>query len=183
MPRLFFALQPLPAEQAAISSALLSTVRAIGARPVPAADLHLTLAFLGEVAAEAIPELQHAAAAQASGMLHIRLSQMDCWKGSDVLCLLPDETAPAPFLRQLARSLGDAALAAGIALDYRPFRPHVTVARKVPPLALRVERWPQPLPAALPFTANGFVLMESTRQPQGPRYTVIDSWPSRDGDM
>lgn len=152
MPRLFFALQPEPAEQAAISAALLPMVRAIGARPLPAADLHLTLAFLGEVAAEALPDLQRVAAEATPKLFHLRLSQVDCWKSSGVLCLLPDESAP-------------------------------TVARKVPPVALRAERWPQLLPVALAFTANGFALMESTRQPEGPRYRVIRSWPPRAGDM
>lgn len=182
MPRLFFALQPQPAEQAAILTALLPLVHALGARSTPQADLHLTLAFLGEVPADAMPVLQHAAADAATGPFALQLCCVDYWARPGVLCLLPEETAISRSIRQLARTLGDAAQIAGKATDDKPFRPHVTVARKVPRVAPQMSSWPQPLRTPLPFTAHGFVLMESTSQQEGPRYKVIHSWPSRSGE-
>jgi 2'-5' RNA ligase len=183
MPRLFFALRPEPAQRAAIAAAMLPLVRALGAKPVAETDLHLTLAFLGEVAAEVASCLQRTAASIAPAPLHLLLSRVDCWEKSGVLCLLPQETAAAPAVQGLARTLVAAARAGGITLDDRPFRAHVTLARKVPPAASHARLWPLPLPASLPFTADGFVLMESTREPDGPRYKVIHAWPSAPGDV
>ncbi len=98
-----------------------------------------------------------------------------------MLCLLPDDDDATQSLRPLVRTLADAAPGAGIRPDDKPFRPHVTVARKVPPADLRRWQWPQPVPAPLPFTADGFVLMESTRERGGPRYRVIRAWPAASG--
>jgi 2'-5' RNA ligase len=91
--------------------------------------------------------------------------------------------AAALAVQALARTLAATARAGGITLDDRPFRAHVTVARKVSAAASRARRWPQPLASPLPFTANGFVLMESTREPDGPRYKVIHAWPSAPDDV
>lgn len=112
----------------------------------------------------------------------MRLSQVDCWARPGVLCLLPEEDASTQSLRQLVRKLEGAAQALGIRVDDRSFRPHVTIARKVPRDASKGRSWPQPLVAPLPFTANGFVLMESTPGSGGARYRVIRSWqaPARD---
>ncbi|HWL62450.1 MAG TPA: RNA 2',3'-cyclic phosphodiesterase [Steroidobacteraceae bacterium] len=181
MPRLFFALQPKPAEQAAISAALLPVVHAFGARPMPQADLHLTLAFLGEVPADAIPGLQRAAVNVATALLSLQLSRIDYWAAPGVLCLLPEEATTAKPV-QLAQALAVAAISCGVRMDEKPFRAHVTVARKVPPAASGKGPWPRPLREPLPFTADGFVLMESARQREGPRYKVIHSWPSGSTD-
>lgn len=175
--RLFFALQPEPAQRAAIAAATLATAQAMGAKPVAQADLHMTLAFLGEVATESLPGLLRATDGISSGPVQLSLTRLDCWAGSRVLCVLPEESAQVPLLQQLAASLGDAARAAGLAPDTKPFRAHVTVARKVPAPALRTHHWPELLSPPLPFTASGFVLMESTRDPEGPRYKVIHVWP------
>lgn len=180
MARLFFALQPKPDQQVAIAAALLPMVRALGARPTQGVDLHLTLAFLGEVPAEANPGLQRAAASAGSPLLDLRLARADFWQGARALCLLPEDDA-TQSLQPLVRTLADAALGAGIRLDDKPFRPHVTVARKVPPADLRRWQWPQTLPSPLPFTADGFVLMESTCKREGPRYRVIHAWPGASG--
>ena len=113
----------------------------------------------------------------------LSLAQIDCWTGSRVLCLLPDDSAGLVAARRLAFSLNETTRAAGLALDEKHFRAHVTIARKVPTGACRSTHWPEALPAPLPFTAHGFVLMESTRDPEGSRYKVIHAWPSRPGDM
>lgn len=183
MPRLFFALQPAPLQQAVISAAVMPMVQALGARPTLQADLHLTLAFLGEVQADAVPDLLRAARDLPTGLSALQLSQVDCWAESGVLRLLPEENAITHALRPLVRKLEGAAQDVSIRIDDRPFRPHVTVARKVPRAASMQQAWPQPLASPLPFTANGFVLMESIPGSAGPRYRVIHSWLPWPGDM
>src|SRR2546421_394268 len=56
--RLFFALWPSEALQSAFTHATRKAVRACGGRPVPAHNLHVTLAFLGSVPERRIPELR-----------------------------------------------------------------------------------------------------------------------------
>lgn len=179
MPRLFFALRPERAQRIAAAAGTQPMVQALGARPVADADLHLTLAFLGELATQAVPGLILAADRVASASIQLLLIQVDCWTGSRVLCLLPDDSAGLVAARHLALSLNDAIRAVGLAPDEKPFRAHVTIARKVPPAAFLSKRWPELLPSPLPFTADGFVLMESTRAPEGQRYNVIHAWPPR----
>jgi 2'-5' RNA ligase len=181
MPRLFFALRPQPAERTSIAAALLPIVHALGASPVAEADLHVTLVFLGEVAEQDVPRLQRGIATAASGLVELALTRVDCWEQSRVLCLLPEENAAARVVHPLALSLQAAARAAGAVPHDTPFRPHVTVARKVPPAASRTMAWPRPLPAPLPFMADGFVLMQSTRRDEGRRYDVIHAWPAQRG--
>lgn len=183
MPRLFFALQPQPEQQAAIAAAMLPVVQEMGARPVAAADLHLTLVFLGEVTAEVIPEVRRVAAGVAPCVFKLVLTHLDWWKGAGVLCLLPDEEAATQLVPQFAQALRSTACAAGIAADAKPFRVHVTVARKASPALSRSRHWPQPLPAPLRFTADGFVLMESTAATAGSRYRAIGCWPAAATDM
>lgn len=182
MPRLFFALQPEPAQLSAIAAAVLPIVQALDARTVTAANLHLTLAFLGEVAAETIPGLLRAAARTKPLPIRLSLTHLDCWAESRVLCLLPDDSPGLQAATRLAQGVDVAARTAGIAPDKRPFRAHVTVARKVS-AAARARRWPEQLPVPLPFTADGFVLMESTRETEGERYRAIHAWPAAPTDM
>ena len=59
----------------------------------------------------------------------------------------------------------------GFARERRPFRPHVTLARKVTSpgeMALR---------GTVEWRADGFVLVRSVTDPSGAQYAVIRRWP------
>ena len=71
-----------------------------------------------------------------------------------------------PALQSLHHGLAVVLADAGIALDERPFAPHVTLARK----AARAE--PPPMPAALEWRTNGFALVESLPG-RSARYEVL----------
>jgi RNA 2',3'-cyclic 3'-phosphodiesterase len=58
--RLFFALWPGTQEQQALLRASAPAVADSAGRPIPAANLHATLAFLGNVAAARLPQLRAA---------------------------------------------------------------------------------------------------------------------------
>ena len=76
----------------------------------------------------------------------------------------------SPGAAALAEALKDATAAAGFSPDLKPFRAHVTVARKVAhaprELALR----------ALIWHFDSFGLIDSRTEPSGPVYSVIDSY-------
>ena len=172
--RLFFALWPGDEARASLARATAKAVRQSGGRPVPASNLHVTLAFLGAVPERRIAELQQIAGVQAAAFAQDRpialtFEHFDHFRRAQVLCVLaaPDDSGAA---QSLARALQDASAAAGFNPDLKPFRAHVTVARKViratAPAALRAVVWE--------FTA--FALVSSRTEPAGPVYSVVESY-------
>lgn len=136
--------------------------------------LHLTLAFLGERAAEALPILEACATEvagrhKAFGLCTTELGGFPTVRAARVLWL---GLEPTPALESLAADLRGALAANGEVFAPKPFRPHLTLARF---------RRARPVtgfaaPAPMGFTADRLVLFES--RPQG-RYTPLRTWPLR----
>lgn len=176
MPRLFFALQPHPAQRRTMHEAAAPLLRELGGRAVLADDLHLTLCFIGEVEGAPLDALLTAAGRIAAPVIDLRLHRLDYWPDSRVLCLLPESRAGVETVVALAARLSAAVRAAGFAADSTRFRPHITVGRLMPSPATPARTWPQPLADSLPLTAEAFVLMGSKATTTGPRYAVHHSW-------
>jgi len=172
--RLFFALWPDETQRHALEHASAKAVRHSGGRPVPVPNLHVTLAFLGSVAAARIPDLQRMAREQAGRLAHdapptLTFERLVHWKEPQILCALAAEESPTA--RGLALALQEAAAGLGLSPDRKPFQAHVTLARKVvQPRALLKLR-----PVVWRFDA--FALIDSRTEPSGPVYSVIDSYP------
>ena len=167
------------------------------ARVVPDTNLHVTLAFLGAVSEARLGEL--AAIAQrvaASGLaippLRISFDRLEYWKKAQVLCAVPSRLAPEASARNGACAASDDAgrdvpsardalslatalkldlVAAGFAPDLKPFRAHVTLARKVP----RRSDWKLYL-RRVSWRFTGFSLIESRTAASGALYSVVESW-------
>ncbi len=170
--RLFFALWPEGALRSALAEATLEAVRASGGQPVPVDNLHLTLLFLGGVAERRVAEV--ADAAHRVRMWHrgitleMRLDHLEHWPRPRVLCALPDQRPSAAGL--LAQALHDQLAADGFSPDIKPFRPHVTVARKVTqPASLRMR--------PVDWRCNAFALIESRTLESGSVYSVVENYP------
>ena len=178
--RVFFALWPDAAQRALLLEATDGTVRDSGGHAVPASNLHVTLAFLGRVPESRIGDLSDLARRAAATCpksalpLGIVLEAFEYWAKPQVLAVLERgaqaRLAPTCGAGQLARTLTAAAVAAGFSPDLKPFRAHVTVARKVartPPLRkLHEVRW----------SFDSFALLESRTLPAGPVYSVVASY-------
>jgi 2'-5' RNA ligase len=168
--RLFFALWPDPAMREAMMHATCDAARASGGRLVPAANLHVTLAFLGSVPEPRLKELAALARGAARpGHLELAFDHLEHWRGAQLLCALPTE-APAT-VAALARRIQDGLAASGFAPDLKPFRPHVTVVRKVS----RPRRGEIIHPVVWTFTE--LALIESRTLPEGALYSVVESYP------
>jgi len=171
----FFALWPEEAERQALAHAVRKACAGSGGRPVPAASLHVTLAFLGSVPEAAVAQLSRIArevVPEFFGAAHpppLCLESFVHWAKPQVLAVLAREEQR---LQELASRLRDASAAAGFAPDLKPFQAHVTVARKVvhasaAARALHPVRW----------RCDAFALIDSRTEAAGPVYSVIDSYP------
>jgi RNA 2',3'-cyclic 3'-phosphodiesterase len=171
--RLFFALWPDEPQREALVQAAARAVRSCGGRPVSAANLHVTLAFIGSVPRARVPELEVIARKVAAGCaqeapLTLRFERLAHWRQPQILCVLAAEASAGTHA--LATALKDATAAAGFAPDLKPFQAHVTVARKV----LHAPR--RPALRALEWCFDAFALIDSRTDSGGPVYSVIESY-------
>lgn len=170
--RLFFALWPEDAPRAAIAQvatgALELDAHAAG-RPVPERNLHVTLVFLGQVAADRFAEVIAAVQNIGASSFELRFDQVEVWDEAGVLVLTASKSPPAfeALVEVLRKGLRDG----GFTVDSRPARLHVTLARKVAAVQ------PVPLDAPIEWTASEFVLVRSDTLPTGSEYTVLRRWP------
>jgi 2'-5' RNA ligase len=100
-----------------------------GLRTTQVEQWHVTLAFLGEVPdAESLHE-PLARSAAASPPLHLRLCGSGFFRGSGVL--FAALAGDVDGLGSLAADVEAGCRAAGLHLEPRPYRPHLTVARRL----------------------------------------------------
>jgi RNA 2',3'-cyclic 3'-phosphodiesterase len=175
--RLFFALQPAPEQNTALVERIVPLVTRLDAQRVPAENLHTTLCFIGSVPADDLGRLRELAARQHGKAAKLRFDTLEYWRKPKVLCATAAENSGSTPAGELAANLASAALAEGFSPDVKPFRAHLTLARKVDAhCAMRCD-WPQALTPALLVQCDRFVLMESRRGGSGSIYSVVDSWP------
>jgi len=173
--RLFFALWPDAAMRAALLAAVLG-VRAqlTQARCIAPENWHLTLAFLGSIADTAL-DAAHGVArevaqrARLGGPIELRLDRIEYWAKPQLVCASADDRSQSA--QGLAQALREALAARGFTPDLKPFRAHVTLARKVlrPPDACAM--------APVTWTFGEFALIESRTAATGSLYSVLAAWP------
>ena len=165
--RLFFALECLPQQRRAIAR-WRSELDMDTGRPVPSANFHLTLRFVGAAGTAQLPAILAAAAGvKVPGEpLTLVLDRLEVWRSAKALMLVPSQ--PPAALRQLAYALQQAMLPLGFAQDPRDYRPHLTLARDYrgsEPEAL--------VPAEFVLRARHFTLFESRKS----QYWPLAQWP------
>jgi 2'-5' RNA ligase len=173
-PRWFFALWPNAAARTALADACAGLALA-GARPTHPRDLHLTLRFLGELDDTALANAEAAAGRVRAECVPVVLDHLGHFARSRVLWAGPSR--PDPALTALADQLEAALCAAGLPPETRPFRPHVTLARKVCRGLDPGSSWPGPTwPGSIGWRATAFALAAG-RPGEMPRYLRRRSWP------
>lgn len=180
--RLFVALElPEQARRAIAESVATERDGLPAANWVRAAQLHLTLLFLGEIAAAALEATVAALAAAELPALSgpVSVGSAGAFPERGPLRVIWLGLEPAPELVRLAEALRSAAAAGGLPFDAKPFHPHVTIARcRTPwPAALRSELArlePEPRPRFVPACA---ALISSVLGPHGPSYSTVTELP------
>jgi len=169
--RVFFALWPDANARERLAAAALDVAAQTKGVAPPAANLHVTLAFIGDVAPERIGALCGIGASVAASAAPFVLA-LDCagtfrgtgiaWAGASSL--------PSSLV-ELALDLAAGLLAEGFPVEQRAFTPHVTLARRArtPSLAR--------LPAPIAWKVTRFALDASESGRYGTRYRELAAWP------
>jgi 2'-5' RNA ligase len=173
--RLFFALQPSLEQSEALLAQVSPLFAAPGIPAIPATNMHATLCFVGAVAEEKLSALRAAAARVRSGSVSLGFDSLEYWSKPKIICATGAEPGSASA-GALARVLTDEVVAAGFTPDIKPFRAHLTLARKIPAAQAQSLALPRPLQPGLVVRSANFVLMESRRGERGSIYSVVDSW-------
>lgn len=177
--RLFVAI-PL-SEGAQASVAALMRTLPVGRWPEPE-SLHLTLAFLGEVAPTRAEAVDDALAGVAAAPFAIALGAPATFEGADPRVVFLPPLDPGP-LAGLNRRIRGALHAAGVAVPRETYRPHVTIAWLPVPLpaadAGRLAGWlaAQARFRAPPFPAGAMILYRSHLHPGGARHEPLAEYP------
>ena len=170
--RLFFALWPDESVRSMLAEVAARLPRGAG-RQVPVANLHITLEFIGSVDEATRACLEEAASLVTVEPFELVLSRFGYWPQSRIIWFGPHHLPPE--LLALAFKLRESAGECGIAPETRPYRPHVSLVRKVS----RQPKWPEVEPIEWPVSE--FVLCQSVTTDKGPCYEVLQCWPLGSG--
>ncbi len=162
--RLFFALWPDDDTRTAIEYLIRQFSNTQGVT-VTVMNLHLTLAFLGMVDADAQQSIQKCAAGIQIRPFKLRLSECGYFTKSRATFIAP-ESCPKG-LERLVRELGNRLVECGFSVNSHQFRPHVTL--------LRDSSEPDTLPglSGVDWQVEKFVLVESITHAEGVEYQVL----------
>lgn len=167
----FFALVPPDAVRERIAELQRQLIPHLPAsvRPVPPANFHLTLAFLGAVPAASLPALRSVADRLVPPDADLVLDHLGAfprarvgWLGASAV----DERL-VRFQARLAASLDDA----GFAPERRAWVPHLTLFRRLRGTL------PMQEDLAYPWRVRTFVLLRTVQGRDGVRYRVEEHWP------
>ena len=165
--RLFFALWPDNEVRAALEATGQSLLGKRVKR-LPAANLHLTLAFAGSITASVRHCLESAAVNIHQAPFELTLDHSGHWHRPRIAWIGPTHTPPG--LWSLVGALRSAFETCGLQADTRPYQPHVTLARKISRLENDTPITP------VPWSIRSFSLIESVTDPRGVIYQRLVSW-------
>ena len=169
--RLFFALWPEDELRAALAAVAGGLRRACGGRAVPSGNLHMTLAFLGNVPAARLPELQAIAAGLAAESFVLTLDRIGWWRAQR-LVWAGTEQCPH-HLEVLTAALAGRLQDGGFRTEERRFVPHVTLLRNA---------GTAPAPGTFQpmiWRPRQFVLVRSEPAARSVHYRIVGKWPLR----
>lgn len=167
--RTFFALVPDESVRVQFAALARDVARRSRGRAISGEHVHLTLAFMGDVPAASVQRLR----ATGDGLPHagavLDFDTLGAWRASGVAWVVPSVLPPA--LSELHAVLHDALEQAGFVLENRPFRPHVTLARRC------VTPHPRTRCTPIRWEVRRLCLIGSELKPEGPRHTTLAEWP------
>ncbi len=162
--RLFFALWPDAAARSALARYAQDAQAACGGRLMRPPNLHVTLAFIGDVDAARLDAILAAASTVAPRRLVLDIDRVEYWRHNRIVWA--GASAVPDALVALVDELRAALDAAGVRYDRKAWVPHATLLRDARAAAL-----PPLAPVAWPV--EGFVLVKSV---PGADYAIVREW-------
>ncbi|HEX6350856.1 MAG TPA: RNA 2',3'-cyclic phosphodiesterase [Candidatus Dormibacteraeota bacterium] len=177
MTRAFVAVAP-PEAVAAELGGYLERCRNVAPtfRWVAPAGVHLTLRFLGSVEEPVLASVTAGLRRIRRPSFELRLGGLGTFGGRRPSVIWLGLAEGAAAAKELAREVESACLAAGLAPETRPFRPHLTLARARDRFGSPVPELP-PAPELPAWTATEMVLYESRLGGGPPVYTPLERFP------
>lgn len=150
-----------------------------GARWVPAEQLHLSLAFLGEVEETTIERLSGELARIKQAEFKLCFSGTGCFPDLHRPRVLWVRPEPQPYLQVLAEKVREAVLFCGIPQEERRFSPHLTLARMKQPPSREFNAFIEQnkLLKYPPFSVREFSLFQSRLSQQGAVHIPLRNFP------
>jgi 2'-5' RNA ligase len=169
--RVFFAVWPDADACASLASLARDCAAQAGGRAAVSSNLHLTLAFVGEVQTIRVATLQAIgrAASAAAAPFTLTLDRVGAFRDAGI-AWVGASTLP-PQLERVVRALNGELSSGGFPTERRAFQPHVTLARRCRKAA-SVE-----LAAPIAWRVESVALNVSESLRGGVRYRVLAEWP------
>ncbi|NIQ13370.1 MAG: RNA 2',3'-cyclic phosphodiesterase [Candidatus Dadabacteria bacterium] len=168
MARLFFALWPDDVTRSKLNEVSEQFINE-GFRFVKKANLHMTLEFLGEVDSHNQKELILKAGKIRCKTFDMEFTHIDWWRKPQILWI---GTSNIPnSLIHLVKSVKKCVKQQGLKTDDKPYKPHITIARKVKKVVIPKET------IYVPWAVNSFALVVSRSVASGVEYQVLQEWP------
>jgi len=167
--RTFFALVPEESVRLQFVTLARDVARRSRGRSISGEHVHLTLAFMGDVAVSSIPTLRGIGDHLTPRGAVLDFDTLGAWRASGVAWVAP--SVLPPVLVELHATLHGALVEAGFEMESRPFRPHVTLARRC------VQPHPRSQATPIHWAVRRLCLIGSELRPEGPRHTTLAEWP------
>jgi len=167
--RLYFALWPQETVRQRLHEAAAVIPVDSRGRRVPRANLHLTLHFIGNVYLAQMQCLQRAARLVRAPAFDLTIDRQGCFNKPRVAWL--GCSNPPAALDDLHRQLGRHLQICDYEPEARPYRPHVTVARKIGSVAGEAGFAP------VDWRVTEFALIEVRAIDNGVQYRAVETYP------
>lgn len=163
--KLFFALWPDNRQRDRLRDVINSVARSVEGKAVDRRNWHITLAFVGDLPDQRIPELLNRAAEIQVEPFRLGFDRLEFWPRPKLACL----TAPTvpTELQALVAALDSLLLDFGVSPEERTYRPHITVSRSA--RSFTTERLAQ----RTSTDWSGFELIESIADPRSTCYLPV----------
>ena len=166
--RLFFAAWPAPELQVKLGELAQDLKRECGGRATAARNIHLTLAFMGDVERSRLARLESIAASIAARRSDLLVEHVEYWQHNRIVWAGVNSCPDA--LQALVADLGSKLAPEGFRAERRPYVPHITLLRNArrAPMASAI--------APIGWPVDRLALVESVRHDSGRTYKVLREW-------
>jgi 2'-5' RNA ligase len=163
--RVFFALWPDGRQRDRLRDVVNSVARTVEGRAVDRRDWHVTLAYIGDLPEDQVPDLLERASQIQVEPFHLGFDRLEFWPRPRIACLIAP-TVPAE-MQSLVTELNGLIQDFGVVHEDRTYRPHITVSRNA--RTFQAERLAQ---RAITEWSS-FELVESISAPGAVSYRVL----------